>query len=312
MGRDEIRRALVGPMATVPTPFDDEYRVDHGRMAEATEHWVQAGLVNGRSALKVAAAMGEGPQLGEEEWIHLLRTVVQAAKGRTPILGGIHYKDTVRTIEDAKRACDAGVVALQISPPVFNQPTQDDMLRYYGAVSAAIDIGIVIYNTHWLPNGGIHPDTFRKMADFEYVVAIKWSPPEGVAYEEIFDLAGTFNIIDNSNNPVGCHRLGGHGYLTDGVDSYPAYYLGVWDMMVDGRYDEAQAAWDRVMDPLRGFYATVTQRSGGEARVEKGMSEIMGLAMGPPRPPSLPLSGEEMAELRRLMVGWGWPVPGNE
>ena len=58
MERDELRRLLVGAMATIPTPFDDEYRVDYGRMAEATEHWVQAGLVAGRSALKVAAAKG--------------------------------------------------------------------------------------------------------------------------------------------------------------------------------------------------------------------------------------------------------------
>ncbi len=80
MTRDELRKLMVGPIATVPTPFDDEYQVDYGRMAEGVEHWIQAGLVTGRSVLKVAAAMGEGPQLSEGEWGPLLRTVVQAAK----------------------------------------------------------------------------------------------------------------------------------------------------------------------------------------------------------------------------------------
>ena len=310
MTRDELKKLIVGPIATVPTPFDDSYQVDYGRLAEATERWVQAGLVSGRSVLKVAAAMGEGPQLGEREWERLLQTAVQAAKGRVPVMGAVHHKDTVRTIEDARRAADNGVIGLQVSPPIFNQPTPDDMLRYFGAVSSAIDIGIMIYNTHWLLNGGIYPDTFRRMADFEHIVAIKWSPPEGVGYEEVFDLAGTFNILDNANNPVECHRLGGRGFLADGVDSYPSYYLGLWDLMEDGRYDEAQVEWDRVMIPLRDFYAGVVAISGGDARVEKGMSEIMGLPMGPPRPPSLPLNDEEMAELRGLMAGWGWPVPG--
>ncbi len=224
-------------------------------------------------------------------------------------MGAVHYKDTVRAIEDAKRAADLGVIGLQVSPPVFNHPSQDDMLRYFGALSDAIDIGIMIYNTPWLPKGGIYPDTFREMVDFEHVVAIKWHPPEGVRYEDIFDLADTFNIMDNAANPVACHRLGGRGFLSDGVGAYPPFFLGVWDLMEAGRYHEAQAEWDKGIVPFRDFYARAAEKSGGEGKVEKAMSEIMGLPMGPPRPPSIPLDDEEMAELRALMMSWGWPVP---
>jgi 4-hydroxy-tetrahydrodipicolinate synthase len=309
MDREEIRELIVGPIATVPTPFDDRYRVDYGLMAEATERWIEGGLITGRSVLKVAAAMGEGPQLTEEEWAKLLETAVEAAKGRAPIMGAVHYKDTVRTIQDARKAADVGVIGLQVSPPIFNQPSQDDLLRYFGGVSEGIDIGVMIYNTPWLPHGTVYPDTFRKMTDFEYIVAIKWHPPDGVAYEDIFDLADVFSIMDNSANPVECRKRGGRGFLTDGVDAYPAWFLALWDMMLEGRYAEAQAEWDRVMDPLRSFYARVVEKSGSDAKVEKGMSEVMGLPMGPPRPPSVPLTPEEMFELRGLMVGWGWPVP---
>ena len=79
--------------------------------------------------------------------------------------------------------------------------------------------------------------------------------------------------------------------------------------MEKGLYDEAQSEWDKVMKPLVKFYGKVTSRNGGEGKVEKAMSEIMGLPMGPPRPPSLPLNPGELAELKALMVSWGWPVP---
>ena len=36
---------------------------------------------------------------------------------------------------------------------------------------------------------------------------------------------------------------------------------------------------------------------------------VMGHAVGAPRPPSEPLNEEELAELRELVTGWGWPVP---
>ena len=74
--------------------------------------------------------MGEGPQLRDEEWPHHLRTAVQAADDKAAIVCGLHYKDTIRTIEDAKKAQDLSAIALQISPPVLNGPTQDDIVRH--------------------------------------------------------------------------------------------------------------------------------------------------------------------------------------
>ena len=311
MDREELRRLMCGAIATVPTPFDDEFEVDYRRMQDATERWIEGGLVEGKAVIKVAAAMGEGPMLRDDEWLHLLSAVVETARGRVPVMCGIHYKDTVRTIDDAKKAQDLGAVGLQISPPIFNDPTQDDILHYYEAVSNAISIGIMVYNTHWMPGGAVLPETFRRMADLQQVICIKWNPPEGVDYEEIFELVDTFNIIDNSRQCVRCHKLGGRGFISIGAEVYPPHYVRIWDLMEAHRYDEAQELYDGVNTPLRAFYAKMAERSGGQARVKKGMHKIMGFPMGDSRPPSDPLSDEEMADLRELMVGFGWPVPEN-
>ncbi len=308
MTRDQLQRFVVGPIATVPTPFDAEYRIDYGRMAEATQHWVDTGLVAGRSVLKVAASIGEGHLLREQEWTQLLGVAVEAAQGRVPVVGAVHHKDTVRTIEDAKRAVDLGVLALQVSPPIFNLPSQEDLLRYFGALSETVEIGIIVYATPWLEHGAIFPDTLARMADFEHVVAVKWSPPAGVDYTDVFGLAAKLNILDNNNNPVRCHQLGGRGYLTDGVEAYPPFYLRLWDLMEHEQYDQAHAEWKRFSVPFKRFFGKVVTKSGSDAKVAKAMSKIMGLDLGPPRPPSVPLNEPELAELRQLMLGWDWPV----
>lgn len=308
MTRTEMRNLIVGPIATVPTAFDHNYRIDYGLMASATEGWIQAGLVNGRSALKVGASIGEGHLLREAEWPRLLQTVVEAAKGRVPVLGAIHHKDTIQTIEDAKKAAYMGAMAVQISPPLFNLPSQDDMIRYYGTVSEAVEIGIIIYTTPWLKHGTITAKTLAMMADFEQVVAIKWSPPKGADHACAFKLVNRVNILDNNNNPIRCHKLGGHGYLIDGVEAYPPYYLNLWNQMGRSQYDQAQAEWDRFIEPFSRFFRKVVSRSGSDAKVAKGMSKLMGLDLGPPRPPSLPMDEQELAELRSLMISWGWPV----
>ena len=310
MRREELRKLIVGPIATVPTPFDDDFEVDFGRMRELTQRWVESGLVKGKAVIKVAAAMGEGPMLRDDEWPYLLRTVVQAADDKAAILCGLHYKDTKRTIEDAKRAQDMGAIGLQVCPPIFNLPTQDDLLEYFEDLSNAIDIGIMIYHTHWMLGGRIETDTFCKMADFEQVAAIKWDNPEGVPYDDMTKFCQTFNVIDNSGQPARCHELGGNGYINLALEAYPAHYMRVWELAENGQYEECQALHESADIPLRKLYAKFEQASGGQARLKKGIMALMGQPVGASRPPSKPLSPEETEELRQVMVNLGWPVVG--
>ena len=66
-------------------------------------------MVKGNAVIKVAVVMGEIAHMRDEEWGPLLKTTVQVAKDKATVMCGIHYKDTLRTIEDAKRAADLGV-----------------------------------------------------------------------------------------------------------------------------------------------------------------------------------------------------------
>ena len=165
MNRNELRNVFKGVVGVTITPYDDDYEVDYGKMYDLTQWWVENGMVRGKAMLKVASVMGEFPQLRDDEWPPLIRTVVQAAKGKIDIIAGSHYKDTKRTIEDSLRAQDLGAIALQIAPPAFNAPNQDDILRFYSDLSDAIEIGVMVYNTPWQRHGAINADTLHKMAD---------------------------------------------------------------------------------------------------------------------------------------------------
>ena len=84
MNRDELKKLIVGPVAPVPTPFDDDFEVDFGLMADLTEWWVECGAVAGKAVIKIAAQAGEGDKLRDWEGPALLRTAVQAARARRP------------------------------------------------------------------------------------------------------------------------------------------------------------------------------------------------------------------------------------
>ena len=306
MNRAELRRYIRGPVATIPTAFDANFNIDYGRMHELTQWWVKKGIVKEKAVLKVAAAMGEGTSLGDAEWGPLLSTVVNAAEDNAAIVHGLHYKDTLRTVDDAKKAQDLGAIGLQISPPIFSHPSQDDILRHFEAVSDAINIGIMIYHTHWFTGGRIEVDTFQQMKDLEHVVAIKWSPPEDVAHSEMSKFVHDFNVIENSMRIVENHKLGGHGFINETMPANPSHDLKVQELMDARKYEEAQELWDSVNTPIRAFYEKLQVRSGGEARVLKGIMDILGMPCGDSRPPSMPLSKEECSELQDILEGFGW------
>jgi 4-hydroxy-tetrahydrodipicolinate synthase len=306
MNRDQLRLLIQGPIATVPTAFDAAYALDIATMAELTEWWVQRGLRTGKSVLKVAAAMGEGPDLDDSEWPKLLETVVNAANGRVPVVCGLRTKNTLHTIEDARRARDLGAVALQIDLPIFHHPTQDDYVRYFSDISDAIDIGIIIYNTWWFGAESITAETLLRLTDAEHVLAVKWSTPVGADYDDMRQFSGIFNVIDNANNPVGCHRNGGRGYISSIIHAWPEHDLRIWELVEQQRYDEAQALFDRVNVRLGAFDDRLARESGGY-RIQKALMEAIGRPVGPPRPPTLPLNASQQAELRDLMLQVGWP-----
>lgn len=314
MNRAELRGLIRGPIATVPTAFDDNYKLDLGLMAELTKWWIESGLVKGTTVIKVAAAMGEGPDLNDDEWPQLLRTVVDAADGKAAVVCGLKTKNTLHTIDDAKRAQDLGAIGLQIDLPIFHHPVEDDFVRYFTDISDAIDIGVMIYNTWWfnhpmLGDISLTADTMRRLVDAEHIVAVKWSVPPGdeYDYDDMRKFADTFNVIDNSNQAVRAHKNGGRGYINNTIHAYPPHELKVWELLETRRYDEAQELIDSVHGPLRAFTARASRKSGGY-RTPKALMDVMGRPVGPPRPPTLPVEGQELEELREVIAGLGWPV----
>ena len=309
MNRNELRNVFKGVVGVTITPYDDDYEVDYGKMYDLTQWWVENGMVRGKAMLKVASVMGEFPQLRDDEWPPLIRTVVQAAKGKIDIIAGSHYKDTKRTIEDSLRAQDLGAIALQIAPPAFNDPNQDDILRFYSDLSDAIEIGVMVYNTPWQRHGAINADTLHKMADFEHIVAIKWANHDDCQPAEMPALSKKFNMIENGNDRVGFHKAGGDGFLDKSSIAYPPHELKMWELLEANQYDEAQNLWDTIDAPIQALAQKAGKVSGGQARFKKMLMNAMGHGVGEQRLPTLPASESEMNELKSLLSSLGWPVP---
>ena len=304
MNREELKQIMRGVSVAVPTPFDQDYRLDLAAATDLTQWWVSQGLGGSESMIKLCSAWGQGPDLSDDEWPHLVRTVVNAGGPGVNVMCGLKSKDTMRTIEDARIAQDMGANSLQIELPYNHAPNQDQYVKHFTMISDAIDIGIMIYNTYWFGVSPIEPDTMRRLEDAEHVAAVKWNYPDPDGYDKMSEFSGTFNVIDNSGQHVRCFKNGGAGIVSAFAPAYPAHDLKVARLLKEGKYDEAEALTDEEDQALAPVRAKTAQ-SGGY-RLAKAMMDIVGHPTGPPRLPTEPLDAEETAMLRRAMEKLGW------
>ena len=129
LDREQLKQYIQGTPATIPTAFDNRFNLDNIKMKEMTEWWVASGLGSNTAALKVLAAMGEGPDINDDEWPKVLDTVVKAAGSDKIVLCALKSKNTLHTIEDAKKAQDLGALGLQIELPYNHHSNQDDFSK---------------------------------------------------------------------------------------------------------------------------------------------------------------------------------------
>jgi len=309
MNRAELRQMIRGLSVAIPTAFDANMCLDLPTMADLTQWWVENGLGAKNAPLKVAAAWGEGPDLSDEEWPQLLRTVVDAAGPDAVVMCALKEKSTMHTIEDAKKAQDLGAIGLQIELPYNHHPTQDDYVRHFTTISENIDIGIMIYNTFWFGAPPIEAETILRMKDTEHVVAVKWNANRpDLDYDEMRKFSHVFNVIDNGGGIGRCMKNGGAGMVSSTAPAYPAYDLKIWNLVEEKRYDEADQMQRKLKEAMRDWRARTTASSGGY-RQGKALMAVMGHPVGPPRLPTLPINDEELAELGEILKAAGWPVP---
>lgn len=304
MDRNTLKEMVKGTIVTTPTPFDENLKLDLSRTREITQWWVDQGLGTNISPLKVTAAGGECAALTDEEWLQVIKTTVDAAGSDAIITCGLKTRSTVHTIEDAKKAQDAGVVALQIDLPFYNHPNQDDYVRFFSDISDAIDIGIMIYNTHWFGAPSITAETLLRLSDAEHVFAVKWSTPTPEEYSQMKEFSHIFNVINNGGDPIDCHKMGGRGYITWSATAYPQHDLDLWKSLDECRYEDAQNLLDNVS--LLGKWREKSKKKSGGYRHLKACMTAMGQDVGQPRLPTLPLDEGEISELKQILKTMKW------
>ena len=132
---------LRGVIPAVITPFDDGGRLDEQALRSEIEYQLNSGV----TALCAGGSTGEGAGLRCDEVKALNRIFVDQVHGRVPVIAGIIPDTTDEAVDLALAAKEAGVAALQVTPPHYLfQPGIPELVSYYSEIHQRTQLGVIL------------------------------------------------------------------------------------------------------------------------------------------------------------------------
>ena len=283
-----------GTFTVLVTPFTADGSAVDGSALRRLENWQIAEGIHGLIPL---GSTGEFLSLTRAERQEVVEICVSEAAGRVPVYIGTGAEATFDAVELSREAEAMGADGVMIIPPFYSSPTEDELFEHYRRIGEAISIPIMVYNNPATANVDLIPQTVARLSRIDAVRSIKESTLEVTRVRDIIDLCG--DRIDVFAGILGYESfwLGAVGWVAVCSNLMPKESARLFEL-VDRDCDKAAALalYRRILPVVRWV--------GGPRYVSasKAGLAMMGLPVGDPRAPRLPLPADQKSELRETLA----------
>lgn len=300
-------RAYHGVIPAMAVPFLDDYKLDEEGLARFTK-WL-AGC-RGVTGVMTNGHTGEVGSLLPEERALVTRIVAESVPATTRVISAVCAEGTFEAVEHAKAAGHAGAHAIDVMPChmwLRFGVKEDAVYEYVKAIGAESGLDLVI---HVYPSNTKVAYSTRlmvRLAQLPQVKAFKMGERDLGRYErdiralraETPDVA-LLNCMDEYLFPTFVHRM--DGTLVGCASLIPELTYELLAAMQADDLTRAREINDLIWPIKEAVYGTGEPSGDAHARMKEGMA-LRGLfKRALARPPVLPPSAEEIAQMKAALV----------
>ncbi|MCA2189314.1 4-hydroxy-tetrahydrodipicolinate synthase [Nonomuraea cavernae] len=290
--------APFGRMLTaMVTPFTADGAVDYEAVRRLAVYLVDEQRNDG---LIVSGTTGESPTTSDGEKERILRAVVEAVGDRATVVAGVGTNDTHHSVELARAAARAGAHGLLVVTPYYNKPPQEGLYRHFTAVADATELPVMLYDIPGRSGVPIASETLIRLAQHERIVAVKDAKGDLFAGTQVMtatDLA-FYSGDDLLNLPW--LSVGAAGFVSVVGHVVGGQLAHMMDLYRNGDVAQALAVHRQLAPVVDGI-----MMSAGGAIMAKAALGMVGVPVGPVRPPLVAATEKQIAELRVCLVAGG-------
>lgn len=163
-------QSLIGTGVALVTPFKADFSID----TEALTRIVNFSIDGGVEYLVVLGTTAENATLSASEKEVVIATVIEANKGRLPLVLGVGGNNTMEVVAELQTRDLSAFDAILSVSPYYVKPTQEGIYQHFKVISEASPKPIILYNVPGRTSSNMLPETVVRLAtDFNNIVAIK-------------------------------------------------------------------------------------------------------------------------------------------
>lgn len=283
---------LTGIYAPIVTPFDADENINYDVLKQLIDFL----LANGISGLVPGGTTGEVYALSDSERLELFQFIRDYAGDKTTLIAGVNAGATRDVIRYAQAAERMGCHALMAAVPPYSRPSQRELLAHYRALAASTGLPILLYNFPWRAGTEVGYEVMDGLLDLPNVIGIKEASSDmSRLYEFRLRYGERFQVICGSDDQALDYFLwGSAAWIGGGACCAPRQHAAVLEAALNNDFAAARAAMDQLMPLLRSL------ESGGYTQKVKRGCELLGIPVGRPRRPLLPLDDADRAAFDRI------------
>jgi 4-hydroxy-tetrahydrodipicolinate synthase len=274
-----------------------EFKEDGALDLDGTARHVEACLEAGCRGLIMLGTLGENSSLSPDEKEQVLRTAVEAAAGRAPVLSGVAEYTTELGIRHAARAGRAGCAGLMALPCMVYEQDEREAVHHFRTLAAGTGLPIMIYNNPVGYKVDLKPHAFMRLAECQNIVAVKESSHDSRRVTDMVNVLGDRYLLFCGVDDLVLENVlfGAVGWVSGLVNAFPREAVRLVELAAAG---DVKAAL-----PLYRWFMPLLHLDVDKKLVQyiKLANQMTGLGSEWVRAPRLTLVGEERAKVEAVV-----------
>ena len=234
-----------GSFTALITPFKNGGVDEKGFQA-----FVEWQVAEGSDGVVPVGTTGESPTLSHDEHHLVVKTCIDQARGRVPVVAGAGSNNTAEAVSLARHAEKAGADAVLVVTPYYNKPTQRGLYEHFAAVAKAVTLPIIIYNIPPRSVIDMMPETMGRLSnDFKNIAGVKDATGkiERVSEQRLTCGADFIQLSGEDASALGFNAHGGVGAISVTSNVAPRLCAEFQEATLSGDREKAIELQDRLM-----------------------------------------------------------------
>ena len=275
------------------SPIDAQGRILTDVLGRLVADLIKAGV----QGLTPLGSTGEFAYLSREQRAAVVRSTIEAAGKRVPVIAGVASTSTADAVEQAKSYQALGADGiLAILEAYF--PLKDAQIEFYfRAIADAVDIPVVLYTNPQFQRSDLTLDVIARLSTHPRIRYIKDASTNTGRLLSIMNRCPAMKVFSASAHiPAAVMLIGGVGWMAGPACIVPRQSVKLYELCRAGKWPQAMTLQHELWRINEAF-----ARFNLAACIKAGL-QIQGYAVGDPVPPQAALSLEERKVVEGILA----------